>query len=321
MTNTLNGSVDGGSAVQTALVARTPVAAASTARPRTPRQRAGTIAWYVGVILVSIVTVAPLVWTISTSIKPATEILSGALSLIPDNPTIENYVRVFDEVPFGRYFVNSLVLGIGGAATNIFFGALGGYALAKLRFRGRTAVFAVFLSSLMIPGIITMIPSFLILRSIPFAGGNDILGQGGLGLINTYWAVIIPGAAGAFAVLFMKQFFETLPDELGEAARIDGAGEFRIFALIYFPLAKAGLAVLGIISFQAGWNNFLWPLIVLNSQDMMTVQVGLASFVNNYETAFGPLMAGTVVASLPVLLVFLFAQRYIIEGVAHVGTK
>ena len=317
MTNTLNG----GRALETALAASTAVRPIPTTRRKTPRQRLGTIGWYVGVVLISIVTVAPLVWTISTSLKPATEILSGALNLIPANPTIENYLQVFEEVPFGRYFVNSLVLGVGGAATNIFFGALGGYALAKLRFRGRAAVFAVFLSSLMIPGIITMIPSFLILRSIPFAGGNDVFGQGGLGLINTYWAVIIPGAAGAFAVFFMKQFFETLPDELGEAARIDGASEFRIFAIIYFPLAKAGLAVLGIISFQAGWNNFLWPLIVLNSQDMMTVQVGLASFVNNYETAFGPLMAGTVVASLPVLLVFLFAQRYIIEGVAHVGTK
>ncbi|KNY05461.1 ABC transporter permease [Microbacterium sp. GCS4] len=292
-----------------------------TRRRTTPRARLATIGWYVGAILISVLTVAPLVWTISTSLKPATEILSGALNLIPANPTIENYLRVFDEVPFGRYFVNSLVLGVGGAATNIFFGALGGYALAKLRFRGRKAVFAVFLSSLMIPGIVTMIPSFLILRGIPFVGGNDVLGQGGIGLINTYWAVIIPGAAGAFAVFFMKQFFETLPDELGEAARIDGASEFRIFTVIYFPLAKAGLAVLGIISFQAGWNNFLWPLIVLNSQDMMTVQVGLASFVNNYETAYGPLMAGTVIASLPVLLVFLFAQRWIIEGVAHVGTK
>lgn len=317
MTNTLNG----GRALETALAASAAMRPIPETRRKTPRQRLGTIGWYVGVVLISIVTVAPLVWTISTSLKPATEILSGALNLIPANPTIENYLRVFEEVPFGRYFVNSLVLGVGGAATNIFFGALGGYALAKLRFRGRAAVFAVFLSSLMIPGIITMIPSFLILRSIPFVGGNDVFGQGGVGLINTYWAVIIPGAAGAFAVFFMKQFFETLPDELGEAARIDGASEFRIFAIIYFPLAKAGLAVLGIISFQAGWNNFLWPLIVLNSQDMMTVQVGLASFVNNYETAFGPLMAGTVVASLPVLLVFLFAQRYIIEGVAHVGAK
>lgn len=318
MTNTLSG----GRAIETALAAGTPVAAPLPSRRKpTARKRVASVGWYIGVILISVVTVAPLVWTISTSLKPATEILSGALNLIPANATLDNYLQVFDEVPFGRYFVNSLVLGIGGAATNIFFGALGGYALAKLQFKGRAAVFAVFLSSLMIPGIITMIPSFLILRSIPFAGGNDVFGQSGLGLINTYWAVIIPGAAGAFAVFFMKQFFETLPDELGEAARIDGASEFRIFAIIYFPLAKAGLAVLGIISFQAGWNNFLWPLIVLNSQDMMTVQVGLASFVNNYETAYGPLMAGTVIASLPVLLVFLFAQRYIIEGVAHVGSK
>lgn len=317
MTNTLSGP----RTVATSIAAGTTLAPIPISRRKTPRQRLATISWYVGVILISVITVAPLVWTISTSLKPASEILSGALNLIPANATIENYLQVFEEVPFGRYFVNSLVLGLGGAATNIFFGALGGYALAKLRFRGRAAVFGVFLSSLMIPGIITMIPSFLILRGIPFAGGNDVLGQGGLGLINTYWAVIIPGAAGAFAVFFMKQFFETLPDELGEAARIDGASEFRIFTVIYFPLAKAGLAVLGIISFQAGWNNFLWPLIVLNSQDMMTVQVGLASFVNNYETAYGPLMAGTVIASLPVLLVFLFAQRWIIEGVAHVGTK
>ncbi|HXH36777.1 MAG TPA: carbohydrate ABC transporter permease [Plantibacter sp.] len=290
-------------------------------RPRTKRKLIGAIAWYLAVVLISVITIAPLVWTLSTSLKPAGEILSGALSLIPANPTIENYVRVFEEAPFGRYFLNSLVLGVGGAVTNVFFGGLGGYALAKLQFRGRKAVFALFLSSLMIPGIVTMIPTFLILRYFPFAGGNDLFGQGGLGLLNTYAAVIVPGAAGAFAVFFMKQFFETLPDELGEAARIDGASEFRIFAQIYFPLAKAGMAVLAILSFQAGWNNFLWPLIVLNNPDMMTVQVGLSSFVNNYETAFGPLMAGTVVASLPVLVIFVIAQRYIIEGVAHVGNK
>jgi multiple sugar transport system permease protein len=298
-----------------------PARAGGRSRPRTPRQRLGVAAWYVGVILVSIVTITPLVWTLATSLKPMGEIVGGSLDLIPRNPTLDNYIQAFTEVPFLRYFINSLILGVGGAATNIFFGALGGYALAKLRFRGRKAVFATFLSSLMIPGIITMIPSFIILRSFPLLGGNDILGQGGIGLINTYWAVIIPGAAGAFAVFFMKQFFDSLPTELGEAARIDGAGEFRIFWTIYFPLAKAGLAVLGIISFQAGWNNFLWPLIVLNNPDMMTVQVGLASFVNNYETNYGPLMAGTVIASLPVLAIFLFAQRYIIEGVAHVGSK
>ena len=290
-------------------------------RRSSTRSLIGNVVWYVAVVVLSVITIAPLVWTLSTSLKPASEILAGALNLIPASPTIENYLSVFEDVPFGRYFVNSLILGIGGAVTNVFFGGLGGYALAKLKFRGRSGVFAVFLASLMIPSIVTMIPTFLILRGFPLFGGNDILGQGGLGLLNTYAAVIVPYAAGAFAVFFMKQFFETIPDELGEAARIDGASEFRIFAQIYFPLARAGMAVLGILSFQAGWNNFLWPLIVLNNPDMMTVQVGLSSFVNNYETAFGPLMAGTVVASLPVLIIFIVAQRYIIEGVAHVGNK
>lgn len=299
----------------------TPVSEIRARRPQSARSRIGTIVWYVAVTVLSVITIAPLVWTLSTSLKPATEILAGALNLIPSNPTLDNYLSVFEDVPFGRYFVNSLILGGGGAITNVFFGSLGGYALAKLQFRGRAGVFALFLSSLMIPGIVTMIPTFLILRGFPLFGGNDLFGQGGLGLLNTYAAVIVPGAAGAFAVFFMKQFFETLPDELGEAARIDGASEFRIFAQVYFPLAKAGMAVLAILSFQAGWNNFLWPLIVLNNPDMMTVQVGLSSFVTNYETSFGPLMAGTVVASLPVLVIFIVAQRYIIEGVAHAGGK
>ncbi|OII37549.1 ABC transporter permease [Curtobacterium sp. MMLR14_010] len=284
-------------------------------------RRTKTIAWWVGVCLVSIVTVAPLVWTLATSLKPAGEILASSLSLVPENPTIDNYVQAVTTVPYGRYFVNSLVLGVGGAVANLFFGSLAGYALAKLRFAGRQAVFVTFLSSLMVPSIVTMIPTFLILRHFPLLGGNDVGGNGGLGLINTYWAVIVPGAAGAFAVFFMKQFFESLPDELGEAARIDGAGEFRIFAVIYFPLTKAGLAVLGLLSFQAGWNNFLWPLIVLNDPKMMTVLVGLAGFVNNYTTNYGPLMAGTVITMLPVLVVFILAQRWIIEGIAHAGTK
>ncbi len=284
-------------------------------------RRIKTVAWWLGVCLVSIVTVAPLVWTLATSLKPAGEILSNSLSLIPRSPTLQNYIHAVTTVPYGRYFVNTLIVAVGGAVANLFFGSLAGYALAKLRFRGRQAVFITFLSSLMVPSIVTMIPTFLVLRHLPLLGGNDVTGNGGLGLINTYWAVIIPGAAGAFAVFFMKQFFESLPDELGEAARIDGAGEFRIFATVYFPLTRAGLAVLGLLSFQAGWNNFLWPLIVLNDPKMMTVQVGLAGFVNNYTTDYGPLMAGTVITMLPVLAVFILAQRWLIQGIASVGIK
>ncbi len=285
------------------------------------RRIVGKVTWYVAVILVSLITVMPLVWTISTSLKPVSEILGGYLKLIPRNPTMTNYSAVFTQTPFARYLVNSLVIAVAGTITNIFFGGLAGYALAKLRFAGRKVVFAAFLGSMMIPTIVTMIPTFLVLRHFPMAGGNDLLGQGGSGFINTLWAVIIPFGAGPFAVFFMKQFFESLPDELGEAARIDGAGEFRIFAQIYFPLAAPGMSVLGILTFQAGWNSFLWPLIVLNDPSMLTVQVGLSSFVSDHSTSYGPLMAGTIISSLPVLLVFVFAQRYIIQGVAHVANK
>ncbi len=287
----------------------------------TPSRVIRTTVWWVGVVLISVLTVSPLIWTIATSLKPAGEILSNSLGLVPNAPTLDNYVSALTTIPYGRYFLNTLVVAVGGVLANLLFGSLAGYSLAKLRFRGRSGVFLTLLSSLMVPGIVTMIPTFLVLRHMPLAGGNDLTGNGGLGLINSYWAVILPGAAGAFAIFFMKQFFESLPDEYGDAARIDGAGELRIFASIYLPLARTGLAVLSLLTFQAGWNNFLWPLLVLNDPQMMTVQVGLSGFVNNYTTNYGPLMAGTVVTMIPVVVIFLLAQRWIIQGIAHAGTK
>ncbi|CAI9389391.1 carbohydrate ABC transporter permease [Microbacterium sp. T2.11-28] len=293
----------------------------------TPKQRATrrrffrSALWYVAVVLVSISTVLPLVWTLSTSLKPESEVLSGALEIIPRSPTFDNYVALFADGTFGRYLVNSFVLAVGGTLTNVFFGSLAGYALAKLRFPGRSSVFATFLASMMVPAIVTMIPTFLVLRYFPLAGGNDLLGQGGVGMINSYAAVLVPFAAGAFAVFFMKQFFESLPDEIGDAARIDGAGEFRIFLSVYFPLSTAGAAVLAVLTFQAGWNSFLWPLIALNNPEMYTVQIGLSAFINEYETDYGPLMAGTIVASLPVLLVFVLAQKYIVQNFTGSAVK
>ena len=153
-----------------------------------------------------------------------------------------------------------------------------------------------------------MIPQFLVLKNFPLVGGNNIFGQGGQGLINHYAAIILPGAVGAYAVFFMKQFFETLPDELAEAARVDGCSEFRIFWNIYLPLILPAAVTLGIMTFQSGWNSFMWPMIVLNSRDMMTIQVGLS-------------MAGTVISVLPTLLLFLFAQKYYIQGIAFSGSK
>jgi multiple sugar transport system permease protein len=168
---------------------------------------------------------------------------------------------------------------------------------------------------------VTLIPSFIILRSFPLAGGNDIFGQGGQGLLNTYWVIVLPGAAGAFAVFFVRQFFRTLPDDLVDAARVDGASEFRIVWSIYLPLCGPALATLGIFTFQAGWNVFLWALIVFNDPAMSTVQMGLQSFSFNKQTDYGPLMAASVVVSLPVLIVFIFAQRYFTQSISFTGVK
>ncbi|WP_461224659.1 carbohydrate ABC transporter permease [Lacticaseibacillus suihuaensis] len=279
------------------------------------------ILWYVAVTLISLTTVLPFVWTISTSLKSGGEILGGSMNIIPKHFTLENYKEVFATMPFLNYLKNSLILAVGGVLTNLFFGGLAGYAYGQLHFRGRKASFMIFLGSMMIPGIVTMIPTFMVLRSFPLMGGNNIFGQGGLGLINSYWAILLPGAAGAFAIFFMKQFFEALPRELGESARMDGAGEFKIFWRVYLPLAKPALTTLGILTFQSGWNSFMWPMIVLNADSMKTVQVGLAAFQYNHSTNYGPLMAGTILATLPILILFIFAQRNYVQGMAESGIK
>lgn len=299
-------------------------AAAPLPRPkrRKPlRRRVGGLLWWAAAAVVSISTVLPLLWTLSTSLKPAGEIISDGFRLLPRTFTWGNYGNVFHTVPMLSYARNSLLIAGAGVLSNLFFGSLAGYTLAKLHLRGKRILFSAYVASMMIPSTATMVPLFLIMKQFPLVGGNDLAGKGGGGFIDTYWAVILPGAVGAFAVFFMKQAFESLPGDLADAARIDGAGEFRIFFRIYLPLARASLAVLGILTFQAGWNAFMWPLIVLSSPSMMTIQVGLAGFVTNYATDYGPLMAGTVVASLPVLIVFLFAQRWIVEGLATSGGK
>lgn len=285
------------------------------------KKRIKSVLWYTTAILIALTTVYPFLWMIATSFKTESEIYRSSLSLIPNAPTVANYVKAFSRVPFARYYLNSLILAVGGVLTNLFFGSLAGYTFAKLRFRGRKVLFSVFLGSMMIPAISTMIPSFLVLKRFPLVGGNNIFGEGGIGLINTYWAILLPGAAGAFAIFFMKQFFENLPSELSEAARIDGCSEFGVFYKVYLPLIKPAALTLGIMTFQSGWNSFIWPMIVLNAEEMMTVQVGLSAFQYNYSTDYGPLMAGTVIATLPTLLFFIAVQKYYVDGIAFSGGK
>ena len=285
------------------------------------RRRVRGILWYFFGSLMALCTVYPFLWMIGTSFKETTEIYARPLNLIPLAFTTENYRNIMETVPFFLYFLNSFILAAAGVMTNVFLGALAGYGFAKLKFRGRKTLFRILLSSMMLPGIVTMVPLFVVLRRFPFFGGNNWMGMGGKGMINTFWAIILPGACGTYAVFFMKQFFETLPTELAEAARIDGASEFRIFWQVYLPLIKPAAMTLGIMTFQSGWNNFMWPLIVLNDPNKYTIQIGLSLFKTNYSTNYGAMMGGTVIAMLPVIILFVFAQRYFVEGIAFSGSK
>jgi multiple sugar transport system permease protein len=272
-------------------------------------------------IAVCLVMVIPFVWSLVTSIRPDEEIFMLPIRWIPSSLTVAHYTKAFDLVPFGLYFKNSFYLAFMGVMFNLLLGSLSGYAFAKLRFRGRDTMFKILLAAMMIPGVVTLIPQFFVLKHIPLVGGNDWLGGGGNGLLNTFWAVILPGASGSFAVFFMRQFFVSLPSDLQEVSRIEGSGELRIYWNIYMPLAKPALATLGIFTFQAGWNSFLGPLIMLNDPAKKTIQLGLAAFTYNKQVDFGPLMAGALIAVVPILILFLLLQKYFVQGIAFTGTK
>lgn len=277
--------------------------------------------YYVVCALIAIVMFLPFYWSVLTSIKPDDQIFAMPIKWLPTDITFEHYKKAFTTVPFGLYFWNSFVLAAAGVLFNLFLGSLAGYAFAKLKFKLSQPLFRILLAAMMIPGIVTMIPSVYVLQHLPFFGGNDLLGSGGHGLMNSFWGIILPGASGTFAVFFMRQFFLTLPTDMLEMARIEGCGEFNIFWKIYLPLTKPALATLGIFTFQAGWNSFLWPMIVLNDPTKATVQMGLQAFSYNFQTDFGPMMAGALVAILPILILFLLLQRYFVQGIAFSGIK
>lgn len=272
-------------------------------------------------IMGAIVMLLPFAWMVSTSLKPADQLFTVPPTWLPREPRWETYARAMGAGNFGRYAVNSAILAVANTVTNVLLSALAGYAFARLQFPGRRVLFGLVLATLMVPYQVTIIPLFVIVRHIPLFGGNDLLGQGGIGWINSYWGLIVPGAVGAFGIFLLRQFFATLPRELEDAARIDGAGELRIFWQIMLPLAMPAVGTLAIFSFQSGWNAFLWPLLITTTDDMRTIQHGLTVFVQQYSTQWDQLMAATVVAMLPVLVVFVIGQRLLVRGIAFSGLK
>ena len=266
-------------------------------------------AWIYAVLWVGLfLVVAPFLWMLVSSFKPEREVRAVPPSWWPETVTMENYDRLFTQLDFPTYFMNSVIVALAVTIGNMVFCSMLGYALAKLDFPGKKALFLIVLGTLMVPGVVTFVPLFVLTTK--------------MGLSNTLIGMILPFLAGPLGVFLMRQYIQTLPDELIQAARIDGAGELRIFASVILPLCGPALATLGILTFLASWNNFLWPLVVAQTEDKYTLPVALALYaVGQNATQYGLLLAGSVVVVLPVLAMFLFLQRHIMQGIAMTGIK
>jgi multiple sugar transport system permease protein len=287
---------------------------------------------YLVLLPIAVLFVAPFLWLISASFQPVSTIFQNPPSWIPDEPTLNGYKGFLDvgelsKAERGRgsgdwqWFVNSAFVAVTVVVLQTFFNALCAYCFAKRKFPGRDLIFLVFLGTMMVPGMVLLIPNYIILQHIPFMGDNDWMGNGGSGLLNNYAGLILPQVVTAFGIFLLRQYMLSIPDQLLEAARIDGASEFRIFRSVVLPLCTPALAANAIFSFQAVWEDFFWPLIVMTDSDKYTVPVGLALFVVQNRTSWTLLFAGSVIATLPMLIVFLFLQRYFVQGIAVTGLK
>ncbi len=282
---------------------------APTSLPVSPRRRARRslglqLALWAGLVVMA----TPFAWMILGSFKTTRELRQRPPTWIPEEPTLQNYRDLFDRLDFPRYFLNSTVAALAVTAGNLLFCSMLGYALAKLNFPGKRVLTAVMLSTLMIPAFVTFMPLFVLVSN--------------MNLTNSRAGLILPFLAGAFGAFLMRQFMFSIPDELLDAARVDGAGEYRIFFRIVLPLCGPALATLGVLTFLANWNSFLWPLVVASTEDMYTLPVALALFsIGQQESNVALQMAGAVVVVLPIVILFFAMQRYVIRGVATTGLK
>jgi len=267
----------------------------------------GTVALHLLLYAMAFVTVAPFLWMLLASFKDLGEILQYPPTWIPQRIILDNFINAFQAAPFGRFYFNSLFVASAVTLGQLFTCSLAAYAFARLKFWGRDILFYIFLGTMMVPGQVTMIPGFMVLHW--------------LGWIDTYAALIVPGLASAFGTFLLRQFFLTIPRDLEDAAAIDGCSRFGVLWRIILPLSRPALATLAIFTFMGVFNDFLWALIVVSSEELKTVQLGLAIFRDRYQTDWGQLMAASVTATLPILLVFFFAQKYFIRGITLSGLK
>jgi multiple sugar transport system permease protein len=275
---------------------------------RRPRDRAATTLLHVVLVAGLLVMIAPFVWMLVSSLKSEGELRVGPPTWLPADPTLANYRELFDRLDFPRYFANSALVAILVTAGNLLICSATGYALAKLRFGGKRALFLLILGNLMVPPAATFVPQFVLVSN--------------LGLVNTYAGLVLPNIALAVNVFLMRQFILSIPEDLLESARVDGAGEWRVYWQIVLPLCGPALATVGILTFLGSWNNFLWPLVVATTEDKYTLPVALALYsVGQNQTQYGLLLAGSATIIAPVLVLFGFLQRHFVRGVATTGLK
>lgn len=251
--------------------------------------------------------VLPFLWMVSTSLKTYNEAFQVPPTFIPQVPQWSNYTEVLNSVPFGRFYFNSIVTSTAITLGQLVTCSMGAYAFARLNFKGRDKIFVIYLATLMVPAQVTMIPTFIIVKW--------------LGWIDSFKALIIPSIFSAYGTFLLRQFYMSIPMELEEAVRIDGGGAYRCFFQIILPLTKPALATLGTFVFLFFWNNFLWPLLVTNTTEMFTLPMGIQLFAGRFTAQWHLMMAASTMAMLPMIVVYLFAQKYFVEGIAMTGLK
>lgn len=250
--------------------------------------------------------VLPFLWMFSTSLRSRAETYTNP-SILPTSWHWENYAIAWDAAPFGQYYLNSLIMAAGIVTGHLVLDALAAYAFARLRFPLKNLIFVVLLAALMVPTFVTIIPAYSLVASF--------------GWIDTYWGLIVPRLADVFGIILLRQFFASIPAELEDAARIDGCSRAGTFFRIVVPLSLPAFATLGIFSFLFAWNDFLWPLLITNTDELRTIQIGLSAFQGRYGTSWNYLMAGTLTATIPSIVVFMVFQRALIRGIAASGLK
>lgn len=255
----------------------------------------------------ALIMIMPFLWMLSTSVKSFADSMSVPPKWLPTEWRFDNYARVIDSIDFGTYYLNTVIVTLGRTAGQLVLCSLAAYAFASLRFPFKNTIFLALLAVLMVPSQVVMIPSFVIMREFEW--------------LDTFYVLIVPGIFSAFGTFLLRQFFMTLPKDLEEAAKIDGCSYFRIYWNIYLPLSKAALVSLAIFTILASWNDLLWPLIMTSSEEMRVLSIGISSFQGQHSTDYPLLMAGAVMATLPIIVLFIFLQRYFIEGIAMNGIK